>query len=428
VTTIASVTWNDAVEAFIRRCEGDGLSPATIAGYRWTLTGGRLPAFRESHRVVGPAELSADILETLKHELLAAGLAPTSVGDYCRVIRVFARFCIDHGWLESSAILNVRGPRQPKHAPRAFTEDEEAQLLKACTCERDRVLVRFVIETGLRRAEVASLRVDDIVQGNAGWLIRVRNGKGGKDRVVPIGDAFARLLHRYIAKVRPQTTTRVLFLALRRNDVGDFAPLTGDGLYRIFSRLAKVTGIRAYPHRGRHTFATRLAVDGVQPWAIQGSLGHADLGMTEKYVNAAAVDLQAAFAQRKPRTSPETPAPTRFAPILVADFLQRGASTSPARRDPLPRWFMTEDDPSTDRMWLQHVYLVLCAVANHLELPRESGVLSERYGLPEDMVTALLEVAMRATVELPEDVVGEQAVEDTIAVVRGALQEAIVSE
>jgi integrase/recombinase XerC len=418
------VTWDQAVHAFITRCQGNGLSPATIDSYRWTLTGGRLPAFRKRHGIAGPAELSADSLEALKVELLTAGLAPTSVGDCCRVIRVFARFCIDRRWMESDAILRVKGPREPKHAPRAFTDDEEAQLVKACTCERDRVLVRFVIETGLRRAEVASLRVEDIVQGKAGWLIRVRNGKGGKDRAVPISDAFAGLLHRYIAKVRPQTTCRGLFLAMRRNDVGDFAPLTGDGLYRIFSRLSKVTGIRAYPHRGRHTFATRLAVDGVQPWAIQGSLGHADLGMTEKYVNAAAVDLQAAFAQRKPRTSPETPAPARFAPILVADFLHRGAATTPARRAPLPPWFTTSDDPSSDRMWLQHLYLVFCAVANHLQLPRESGVLSERYGLPEDMLTALLEVAVHATVELPEDVVGEQAVEDTISIVTGALREA----
>jgi integrase/recombinase XerC len=419
-----ATTWDDAVDAFICRCEGNGLSPATIAGYRWTLTGGRLPAFRTRHDLVGPAQLSADVLEELKRELLAAGLAPTSVGDYCRVLRVFARFCGDRGWLESMAILNVKGPRQPKHAPRAFSEDEEAQLVKACTCERDRVLVRFVIETGLRRAEVANLKVDDLVQGNAGWLIRVRNGKGSKDRAVPISDAFARLLSRYVAMVRPRTTSRGLFLASRRNDVGDFAPLTGDGLYRIFARLSKATGIRAYVHRGRHTFATRLAVDGVQPWAIQNSLGHADLGMTEKYVNAAAVDLQAAFAQRKPRTSSEAVAPARFAPILVADFRQRGESTSTSRRGPLPAWFTRGDHPQ-DRTWLMHLYLVFCAVASHLELPRVSGVLAERYGLSEDMLTALLEVAMHATVELPDDVVGEEAAEATIATVSGALSEAL---
>jgi len=420
----AAVTWSDAVEAFIRRCDGNGLSPAMIAGYRWTLTGGRLPAFRTRHDLVGPAQLTADVLEELKRELLAAGLAPTSVGDYCRVLRIFSRFCIDRGWLQSTAILNVKSPRIPKHAPRAFPEDEEAQLLAACTNERDRMLVRFAIETGLRRAEIANVKVDDLVQAKDGWLVRVHNGKGGKDRAVPMSNAFGRQLTRYLA-TRPRTTCRGLFLTLRANDAGDYAPLTGDGLYQVFNHLSKATGIRAYPHRGRHTFATRAAQDGVAPWALQGSLGHASIDMTEKYVNAAAVDLQAAFAQRKSHRSRDVDPAPRFAPILVADFQRRGESTSPARRGELPVWFTTSEDPSTDRMWLRHVYLVLCAVANRLELPRESGLLATRYGLPDDMLTALLQVAMHATVELPDDVVGVEAVEATIATVSGALSEAL---
>ena len=351
-------TWADAVSVFIQRCQGNGLSKSTVDGYRWTLTRGRLPAFRTRHGVMGPAELSADMLEALKLELLGAGLAPTSVGDYCRVIRVFARFCIDRGWLESSGILNVKSPRTPKHAPRAFSEDEETQLLSACTCERDRVLVRFAIETGLRRAEIASLKVEDVVQGQSGWLIRVRNGKGGKDRGVPISEAFGRQLTRYIAKVRPHTTCRGMFLTLKRSDAGDYAPLTGDGLYRVFFHLSKATGIRAYPHRGRHTFATRAAQDGVAPWALQGSLGHASIDMTERYVNAAAVDLQAAFSQR--RKEPEVD-------HVVLDIRER-LEHRQITRDAL---LAEQQSPALDTTYSRALYAMTLALAAYVGLEGE---------------------------------------------------------
>ena len=184
--------------------------------------------------------------------------------------------------------------------------------------------------------------------------------------------------------------------------------------------------------------------------------------MTERYVDAAAVDLSGAFAKREQRRPERTPAdpsemhelarqlidalgavqrpeqltplpdddqadpPAMFAPILVADFLGRTRPVT-ARRA-LPPWFTDQDDASLRRMWLQLLYVVFCGVADHLELPHESGVLAERYGLPEDMLTALLEVAMHAMIDLPEDSVGEKGVEDMISVVHGALEEATASE
>jgi integrase len=447
-----AVTWDQALEAFLERCHGDGHSPKTIENYQRLLAGGRTVAFRESHGVRGPADLTADALEALKSEYRAAGLAPNSVHAHWRSWRRFARFCFDKGWLTSDAIFQVKGPRLPRLTPATFTADDERTLLAACRYDRDRFIVRFTIETGLRRGEVARMTVSDIHKTSSGTLIRVRQGKGAKDRGVPISEAFDKELTAYVAEVRPTTSCEALFVSHKPSPHGDFEPMSDAALYMVWRRLRVATGIRAYPHKARHTFATRAAQDGVAPWAIQGALGHASLAMTERYVDAAAVDLSSAFARREqhqapehhaPETPPADPSPIhelarqlidaladqadpprKFAPILVADFLHRGASTSPTRRGPLPPWFTTPDDPSSDRMWLQQLYMVFCAVANHLELPRHSGPLVERYGLPEDMLTALLEVAMHATVELPEDVVGEQAVEDTIAVVRGALQEA----
>lgn len=359
-------SWDQAVRAFIERCEGNGLSPATIDSYRWTLTGGRLPAFRKRHDIIGPAELGADALEALKVELLAAGLAPTSVGDCCRVIRVFARFCIDRGWLDSDAILRVKGPRQPKHAPRGFDGDQEKQLLRACKSARDRILVKFIIETGLRREEVVNLTVDDVVRSERGWLIHVRQGKGAKDRRVPMTSTFGGELARYVKTSRPASSCTALFLTSKRSADGEYAALTGDGLYRIWQRLAVATGIRAYPHAARHTFATRLAQDGTSPWAIKEALGHESLAMTEKYVNAAAVDLQDAFANRRlPRGDVAAPTPPPVAPRM--DHAAWGRPF-PSAEGALP-WYVEREVTGDEGTVLVRCFVALTAVlADELEL------------------------------------------------------------
>lgn len=289
--------WNVAVEAWLQRCEGDGLTQSSVDNYSSALLGARMPAFRKAHSIDTPADLTADLLETFKQELKKAGLRPATVGHYFRAIKTFARFCIDAGWIQSADLLKVRMPKQPRLSPPVFTDGDVSRLLAACVCERDRVLVELAIESGLRRGEIVRLELDDVLAGRNGWLIRVRQGKGRKDRQVPIADDFAEKLQRYVAHVRPTTTTPTLFVNTKRSANGEYEPLTGDGLYRIWYRIGKATGIRAYPHKGRHSFATRAAQDGVAPWAIQGALGHSSIEMTERYVRVASVDLSAAFSK-----------------------------------------------------------------------------------------------------------------------------------
>jgi integrase len=293
--------WDAAVDAYLGRLRADNCTPATIETYRTLLIGGRSVAFRKRHEVTNPGQLVPVVLESLKREFLCDGLRPSTVDDYCRVWRSFSSYCIDRGWLTSVDILRVKGPRQPQVRPPVFTAEEERLLLSACRCRRDRVLVRIVIETGLRRSEIANLTVDDLIDAGQAWVVRVRQGKGRKDRGVPISDAFAAELEQYLSKVRPRAVCRSLFLTSTRCVAGDFGPLSSTGIYMIWRRLGQATGIRAYPHKARHTFATRLAQDGVVPWAIQRALGHSTIAMTERYVDAASIDLLDAFARRTPR-------------------------------------------------------------------------------------------------------------------------------
>ena len=294
------VGWAEAVGAFVDRMRADNCSASTIETYRCLLLGGRAKRFREAHDIAMPSQFTVDVFEALKREFLADGLKPATVDDYCRVWRTFAKFCYERGLGVDASVLQVRGPRQPSHVPSTFTTDDEARLIATARCARDRLLIQLILETGLRRSEVANLTVDDVLDAGQSWLIRVRQGKGRKDRGVPLSDDFAEQLLRWIDK-RPLTKSRALFLTGAKVNQGDYGGLTSNGIYQIWRRLSQATGIRAYPHKGRHTAATRWAQDNLAPWAIQRALGHSSLAMTNRYVDAAAVDLVDAFRRRRNR-------------------------------------------------------------------------------------------------------------------------------
>jgi integrase len=144
-----------------------------------------------------------------------------------------------------------------------------------------------MLRTGLRLDELLGLVVDDVVEGPDGAYLRVRHGKGRKDRVVPLDSPKAKLsskLRQYIRGVRPaDASSPHLFLRTRRNG-GEYTPLTRRGLQILMQRLGERTGIHVHPHRFRHTVATRSLAGGVDVMALQRVLGHTTLAMVSRDV------------------------------------------------------------------------------------------------------------------------------------------------
>ena len=316
--------WSRAVAAFVAKLVGDNCTPATIETYSTFLDGGRARRFREAHEITSPAQLDVELLEAMKQEFRADGLRPATVADYVRMWITFARwFGVD---------VRVRGPRQPHVTPATFNESAQQELMAACRSERDRVMVQLMLATGLRRSEVANLEVDDVERRPTDWLIRVRQGKGRKDRAVPLAPAVGEQLASYIARTRPSDTKcRALFLTLARTDGGDYGGLTSNGIYQIWRRLSQATGIRAHPHKARHTAATRWAQTGISPWAIQHALGHTTPAMTARYVDASAVSLSQAFAEARGASGQDAGGDEELSLIgqilaLVADRYGHGAA------------------------------------------------------------------------------------------------------
>src|SRR5207253_10247076 len=171
--------------------------------------------------------------------------------------------------------------------PRALSPGEAERLIEAASgtaprALRDRALVELMYGAGLRVSEAVGL--DRAAVDLEGRLVRCL-GKGGKERVVPIGRRAAEALRRYMSRGRPFLDRRhrpELFLNSRGG------PLTRAGAFLILRKLAERAGLepgRVHPHLLRHSFATHLLEGGADLRSVQEMLGHADLATTELYTH-----------------------------------------------------------------------------------------------------------------------------------------------
>jgi integrase/recombinase XerC len=296
-------TWDDAVGAFLRDARARNCSPATLTGYSGYLTGPRARQFVGDYQIKSVSDITPDKLRSFQIELLDAGLSAGTAATFHRILRNFLGFCRREGYGVPAESLDIPAPLQSVSAPETFSDLEERELLAACRCERDRILIQFMMRTGLRRSEVVKVRVDDIVEGLDGAYLRVRQGKGRKDRVVPLDTAherFSRKLLRYIRTSRPQNGGDPhLWLASRRNPrTGSYTPLDVRGLTSMLQRLSQATGVHVHPHKFRHTFASRALAAGVDSLVLQRALGHTTLAMVNRYVHFQSGDLLRAWQAR----------------------------------------------------------------------------------------------------------------------------------
>jgi site-specific recombinase XerD len=301
---ILSPTWETAVQAFIRAARARNCSASTLENYKNYLLGPRSRQFLTDYQIRSVSDVTVDVLRNFQYELLEAGLAPGTADTFRRVMRNFLGFCRREGWGVPEEALTTPAPRQPQVEPETFSEEEERRLIEAARTDRDKFLIEFMMRTGLRLTEVTNVTLDDIIDGPEGAYVRVRQGKGAKDRIVPLDTKtarFSRRLGSYIRNTRPSTTrSRHLFLSSRTSPkTKDHEPLKPSAIKTLMKRLTEETGIHAHPHKFRHTFATRALSAGVDVMALQRALGHTTLAMVSRYVHYQRDDLLEAWRRRR---------------------------------------------------------------------------------------------------------------------------------
>jgi integrase/recombinase XerD len=256
-------------------------SPRTVDAYRRDLAA--LAAFRE-----GPVgDATTPEIETWLAAMRADGLASTTVARRLAAVRSYFKHLVLLGRRGDNPAAEIAPPRRSRTLPRTLSPSEAERLVDAARgttprAMRDRALVELLYGAGLRVSEAVGLGRTSVDLDNR--LVRVL-GKGGKERIVPLGRPAAEALRRYLALGRPHLDRRHrpdLFLNARGG------ALTRAGAFLILRRLADRAGLepgRVHPHLLRHSFATHLLEGGADLRSVQEMLGHADLATTERYTH-----------------------------------------------------------------------------------------------------------------------------------------------
>jgi len=285
-----------------------------VEGFLALLAARRAPktvdAYRRDLRALGdwlggpPSKASNEDLERWLAELRAAGLSPATIARRVAAVRSFFRHLVLLGARADSPAAALELPKRRRRLPRTLSPAEAQRLIEAAAGStprmmRDRALVELLYGAGLRVSEAVGL-------DKAGVDLEQRIvrciGKGGKERVVPVGRHAVEALRRYLAHGRPYLDRRhrpELFLNAQGGG------LTRAGAFLILRRLAGRAGLepeRVHPHLLRHSFATHLLEGGADLRTIQELLGHSSMSTTQVYSHVDGKRLRRVYDRAHPRS------------------------------------------------------------------------------------------------------------------------------
>jgi integrase/recombinase XerD len=255
-------------------------------------------------------ELDIDVRRIEPGQILDLVIAASRRGKSARSsarqlsgLRGFFRFLVREKTIATDPTELVERPKLARKLPRVLTYDEVDRLLAAppegtARGVRDSAMIHLMYASGLRVSELCDLKVGELDR-RSGTVSPL--GKGGKRRVVPVGQIALERIERYLELVRVHNKGHLkdhhLFLSPRGKR------FTRQGFWKLLRAYARGCGITAplSPHKLRHSFATHLLRGGADLRAVQAMLGHADLGTTEIYTHVAQDHVRNAFDRAHPR-------------------------------------------------------------------------------------------------------------------------------
>ena len=294
----------EAIDQFCDACWlEDGLSKNSLSAYRRDLTLFANWLELDSERTksvyqVVEADLTAYMASKRNDKASTANRRLT-------VFKRFYRYALRQHLVEQDPCLKLRAAKQAQRFPKVLSEEQITTLLNTPDTDqalglRDRTMLELMYASGLRVSEIVSLKT--VALGLNEGVVRVVNGKGGKERLVPFGAEAGEWLRRYLHDARPVLlegkTCQEVFIG-RHTGSG----LTRQAFWAIIKRYAQLSGIKVAlsPHTLRHAFATHLLNHGADLRVVQLLLGHADISTTQIYTHVARERLKSIHAQHHPR-------------------------------------------------------------------------------------------------------------------------------
>ncbi|HWB81876.1 MAG TPA: tyrosine recombinase XerC [Nannocystaceae bacterium] len=283
-----------------RRC-----SPHTLRAYVSDLRG--FMAWVDEAR--GRAAELADLdVRTVRSWLAAlhGNVGSTTVARKLACLRSFATWLHKRGLIAENQLRNIASPKRRSKLPVALSVEEVGALIEepqrgGARGARDRALLEVIYGAGLRVSEACALDLDALERERGSLRVRVISGKGGKDRLVPLGRKAAAAIEAWLAVrhelVREGSPTRALWLGDRGGRLGVRAAR------ELVYRRCESTGARTRiaPHGLRHSFATHLLESGCDLRTIQSLLGHASLSTTQRYTHLTLGTMMDVYEKAHPR-------------------------------------------------------------------------------------------------------------------------------
>ena len=271
-------------------------------------------AWAEDRHVRGPADVTAAVILDWQKHLADAinsrgGISAVSVqNQHLAALSTFFGYLRQADYLPHDPTRDIEYARTPQRLPKAvLTVPEVKKLLQAPDVGtvlgyRDRTILEMLYSTGARRQELLNLTFDDVDLD--GGILMIRQGKGGKDRVVPLGKIASKCLETYLNGIRPELMRyaadpnfKQLFVSLRGR------ALSKNALAELVAKYARLARLKTpvTPHTFRHTCATHMIRNRAGIRHVQELLGHAQLSSTEKYIRLSITDLKEAHSRFHPR-------------------------------------------------------------------------------------------------------------------------------
>jgi integrase/recombinase XerD len=281
-----------------------GASAHTISAYRHDLT--EYTVFLASRGAKKVAEASRDDVTAYVASLRARGLAPSTVERRVAAIKGLHKFLVREGVTENHPTARLPLPNVPERLPDVVSIEDVDRLLAQPFPDtpaglRDRTVLEVLYGCGLRVSELTGLDLTDLdlPQG----FLRVF-GKGGKERIVPIGGMAANALAAYLVSARPYLRSSAsvagadgsaVFLNVRGGRI------SRQSVFTIVRRYGAHVGLELHPHTLRHSFATHLLEGGADLRALQEMLGHADISTTQVYTHVDRRHVREEYLTTHPR-------------------------------------------------------------------------------------------------------------------------------
>jgi integrase/recombinase XerC len=304
------------LENFAEHLTDAGRAEHTVAGYVQDLRVFARWFEQTNGEPLAPDKLTSHDARAYRARLLKQKAAAATINRQLAALRAYVAWAVENKWIEANPLSGIKQIEQQKLAPKWLEKKEQTALLREAERDvlaaktqpakrlaiRNQAIVTVLLHTSLRVSELCALEMSDVKTSERKGTLRVRQGKGNKQRDIPL-NAVARAAFQDWFAVRTSLPPLVGGAGGGHKTVPnvftgrDGKPLTSSGVERMLSHLARRADVEVTPHTLRHTFAKNLVNSGVSLEKVAALMGHSNLNTTSIYTIPSALDLEHAVAQ-----------------------------------------------------------------------------------------------------------------------------------